>query len=300
MTIKAELADGRVLEFPDGTSREVIQATVKKVISGEVGPAASGQSSVEGQEGAEASPGSDTADTASLLAEQAGLLSNQALDEAERLQLLQSEDMLAGQRAIEEQPDMLSIITSMINDNGPGRTAEDVVAFDAVQDVDAFNKSRQVVSAETIKPDIGFLDLTLSAGGGLAGGAVGSFLGPVGTIGGTAAGAGMGQALADFIQGDPFSTGDVLASAAMAAAFPAVGKAAKPAGRLAKEFAPDVMGGILGGAAGGSVLPGFGVLPGAKIGGRFAANQFGRGAGFLNRSRGAIKGAAKAAKTAGP
>jgi len=35
--MRAELADGRVLEFPDGTPPEVVQATVKKVISGEVG-----------------------------------------------------------------------------------------------------------------------------------------------------------------------------------------------------------------------------------------------------------------------
>jgi len=32
--MRAELADGRVLDFPDGTSPEVIQATVKKVMSG--------------------------------------------------------------------------------------------------------------------------------------------------------------------------------------------------------------------------------------------------------------------------
>ena len=35
MTIRAELADGRILEFPDGTSSEVIQATVKKMLSSE-------------------------------------------------------------------------------------------------------------------------------------------------------------------------------------------------------------------------------------------------------------------------
>jgi hypothetical protein len=33
MTIQAQLADGRVLEFPDGTDPKVIQATVKRVIA---------------------------------------------------------------------------------------------------------------------------------------------------------------------------------------------------------------------------------------------------------------------------
>ena len=33
MTIQAQLADGRVLEFPDGTDPSVVQATVKKVLS---------------------------------------------------------------------------------------------------------------------------------------------------------------------------------------------------------------------------------------------------------------------------
>lgn len=33
MAIEAELADGRVLEFPDGTSNDVIQATVKKMVA---------------------------------------------------------------------------------------------------------------------------------------------------------------------------------------------------------------------------------------------------------------------------
>ena len=40
MTIQAELADGRVLEFPDGTSTEVIQKVVKRLISGETPAAA--------------------------------------------------------------------------------------------------------------------------------------------------------------------------------------------------------------------------------------------------------------------
>jgi hypothetical protein len=33
MAIEAQLADGRILEFPDGTDPGVIQATVKKVIA---------------------------------------------------------------------------------------------------------------------------------------------------------------------------------------------------------------------------------------------------------------------------
>lgn len=36
MTIKAQLADGRVLEFPDGTDPNVIQATVKRILSGNI------------------------------------------------------------------------------------------------------------------------------------------------------------------------------------------------------------------------------------------------------------------------
>ena len=37
MAIEAELPDGRVLEFPDGTSPDVIQRTVKRIlgVSGE-------------------------------------------------------------------------------------------------------------------------------------------------------------------------------------------------------------------------------------------------------------------------
>ena len=38
MTIRAELADGRVLEFPDGTDPSVIQATVKRMIAAEPQP----------------------------------------------------------------------------------------------------------------------------------------------------------------------------------------------------------------------------------------------------------------------
>lgn len=34
MTVEAELADGRVLEFPDGTAPEIVQATVKRVLAG--------------------------------------------------------------------------------------------------------------------------------------------------------------------------------------------------------------------------------------------------------------------------
>ena len=33
MTIEAQLADGRVLEFPDGTDPSVIQATVKRMLA---------------------------------------------------------------------------------------------------------------------------------------------------------------------------------------------------------------------------------------------------------------------------
>ena len=36
MTIKAQLADGRVLEFPDGTNPQVIQATVKRLLGQDV------------------------------------------------------------------------------------------------------------------------------------------------------------------------------------------------------------------------------------------------------------------------
>lgn len=35
MTIQANLADGRILEFPDGTDPQVIQATVKRIIAGD-------------------------------------------------------------------------------------------------------------------------------------------------------------------------------------------------------------------------------------------------------------------------
>ena len=42
MTIQAQLADGRVLEFPDGTDPNVIQATVKKMLAPERIEAASG------------------------------------------------------------------------------------------------------------------------------------------------------------------------------------------------------------------------------------------------------------------
>ena len=37
MTVRAELADGRVLEFPDGTDDAVVQSTVKRVLSGGFG-----------------------------------------------------------------------------------------------------------------------------------------------------------------------------------------------------------------------------------------------------------------------
>ena len=38
MTITAELADGRTLEFPDETDPQVIQATVKRVIGQQGAP----------------------------------------------------------------------------------------------------------------------------------------------------------------------------------------------------------------------------------------------------------------------
>ena len=41
MTVEAELADGRILEFPDGTDPAVIQATVKKVLGASAKPTAS-------------------------------------------------------------------------------------------------------------------------------------------------------------------------------------------------------------------------------------------------------------------
>ena len=43
MTIEAELADGRVLEFPDGTRPEIIQATVKKLLTTQGAPSESGR-----------------------------------------------------------------------------------------------------------------------------------------------------------------------------------------------------------------------------------------------------------------
>ena len=33
MTIEAHMADGRILEFPDGTSKAVIEATAKRLIA---------------------------------------------------------------------------------------------------------------------------------------------------------------------------------------------------------------------------------------------------------------------------
>ena len=38
MTIQAQLADGRILEFPDGTDPAVIQATVKRIVQGDKQP----------------------------------------------------------------------------------------------------------------------------------------------------------------------------------------------------------------------------------------------------------------------
>ena len=38
MAIEAQLADGRVLEFPDGTDPSVVQATVKRVLAQSAAP----------------------------------------------------------------------------------------------------------------------------------------------------------------------------------------------------------------------------------------------------------------------
>lgn len=43
MTIEAELPDGRVLEFPDGTDPAIVQQTVKKMLSGEPSTQATGR-----------------------------------------------------------------------------------------------------------------------------------------------------------------------------------------------------------------------------------------------------------------
>ena len=43
MPIEAELADGRVLEFPDGTSPAVVQATVKRMLGAPQAPKAPGK-----------------------------------------------------------------------------------------------------------------------------------------------------------------------------------------------------------------------------------------------------------------
>ena len=48
MAIEAELADGRILEFPDGTKPEVIQATVKRVLGIQAAPAPAAESFTTG------------------------------------------------------------------------------------------------------------------------------------------------------------------------------------------------------------------------------------------------------------
>lgn len=76
MTITAELADGRRLEFPDGTSQEIIQATVKKVVSGEIGgerdvaiPTGAERDALERQQLLESAPDDDAGnDMAAILA----------------------------------------------------------------------------------------------------------------------------------------------------------------------------------------------------------------------------------------
>ena len=53
MAIEAELADGRILEFPDGTAPEVIQRTVKSLIAGgqkESAPAGKAQAEMKAWE----------------------------------------------------------------------------------------------------------------------------------------------------------------------------------------------------------------------------------------------------------
>ena len=47
MAIEAELADGRILEFPDGTKPEVIQATVKRVLGIQAAPTATATPAAE-------------------------------------------------------------------------------------------------------------------------------------------------------------------------------------------------------------------------------------------------------------
>ena len=37
MSVTAKLPDGRILEFPDGTPPDVVQASVKRVLAGEIG-----------------------------------------------------------------------------------------------------------------------------------------------------------------------------------------------------------------------------------------------------------------------
>lgn len=48
MTIEAELADGRVLEFPDGTDPAVIQASVKKMMGGNSAPSSAAPRTMAG------------------------------------------------------------------------------------------------------------------------------------------------------------------------------------------------------------------------------------------------------------
>ena len=49
MAVKAELHDGRILEFPDGTDPSVVQATVKRVLGVGAGQAAPAQPPAQGE-----------------------------------------------------------------------------------------------------------------------------------------------------------------------------------------------------------------------------------------------------------
>lgn len=80
MTIEAELHDGSILEFPDGTKPEVIQATVKRIISKQAGAMA-----LEGMSGTEkflAGAGKGMTDIARGVGQVLGLGDQQSIDEA--------------------------------------------------------------------------------------------------------------------------------------------------------------------------------------------------------------------------
>lgn len=64
MAIEAELADGRILEFPDGTDPAVIQSTVKRMIAGGSAPAPAATPTAS--EPTDTSTGMDTGASTSL------------------------------------------------------------------------------------------------------------------------------------------------------------------------------------------------------------------------------------------